>query len=229
MDANTEAIIRLAWTRRLGLADDAMNHPGERIYAEREGAVSFISVWGRSVVAGPDWACRRAASMSDEELSTHADLLALTAEHGGHGLGAATLAYADVDTAVRDVADGKPLVSHDHADARRLEALCPPDDVNEAGVSTLESVFVLMDEDAAPIAAAGYDEWNSLVARLGVLTAPDHRRLGAGATIAAIATSEALDAGLVPGWRTHQDNKASRRLAASLGFEEVGTQITVLL
>lgn len=229
MDSNTEAIVRLAWTRRLGLADDAMNLPGERIYAERLDAVSFISVWGRTVLAGPAWAHERAASMSDRELAAHAGLLALTGEHGGHGLAAAVLAYADVDTAVRDVADDKPLVSTEHADARRLEALCPPDDVNEAGLSALEHVFVLLDDDAAPIAAAGYDEWNGIVAHLGALTAPDHRGLGAGATIAAIATGEALDAGLVPGWRSPVDNKASRRLASSLGFEEAGTQTTVLL
>ncbi|GAB3562788.1 GNAT family N-acetyltransferase [Spelaeicoccus albus] len=229
MDANTEAIVRLAWTRRLGLADDAMNVPGERLYAISTDAVSFISIWGRHVMAGPEWARQRAVSVADDELTTHAGLLALTADRGGHGLGPAVLAYADVDTAVRDVADDKPLISNDHADVRRLESLCPPDDVNEAGLSARESVFVLLDDDAAPVAAAGFDEWNAIVAHMAVLTAPNHRHLGAGATIAAIATSEALDAGLVPGWRSHIDNKGSRRLAASLGYEEVGTQTTVLL
>lgn len=229
MDSNTEAIIRLAWTRRLGLPDDALSEPGCRVHADNADTVSFITVWGRNIVAGPGWAHDRAASVPDETLRTHAGLLDLTADHGGHGLGAAILAYADVDTAVREVADDKPFVSNDHADARRLEALCPPDDVNEAGLASLDSVFVLLDDDAAPVAAAGFDEWNGIVAHMGALTAPNHRRLGAGATIAAIATSEALDAGLVPGWRSHEANSASRRLAGSLGYEEVGTQTTVLL
>src|SRR5699024_6655723 len=127
--------------------------------AESDEAIHFISFFGVSVMSGPQWALERAESVSDDELATHAGLLSITTGHSGRESGASVLAYADVDTAVVTVADDDPLISRDHADARRLETLCPPDDVNEAFVSARDNVFVLIDDDARPIAAAGYDEW----------------------------------------------------------------------
>ena len=46
---------------------------------------------------------------------------------------------------------------------------------------------------------------------------------------AAIATNDALDVGLVPQWRARTENRASRAIAARLGYVEVGSQTTVLL
>jgi predicted GNAT family acetyltransferase len=62
-----------------------------------------------------------------------------------------------------------------------------------------------------------------------VLTPPEQRRAGLGTTAAALALNDALDAGLVPQWRTRVDNVASRRMARRLGFVEVGAQTTVTL
>jgi predicted GNAT family acetyltransferase len=62
-----------------------------------------------------------------------------------------------------------------------------------------------------------------------VLTPPGFRRRGFGLLAAALATNDALDAGLVPQWRSRIENNASRRTAARLGFLEVGSQTTVLL
>ena len=81
----------------------------------------------------------------------------------------------------------------------------------------------------------GYDflktdfvEW-TILAPLGVLTAPSARRQGWATRAAAVATNEALDRGLIPQWRARTGNTASLALAEKLGYLPLGRQTTVLL
>ncbi|MFT4471798.1 hypothetical protein ACMX2H_18000, partial [Arthrobacter sulfonylureivorans] len=60
-------------------------------------------------------------------------------------------------------------------------------------------------------------------------TPPTPQNPPPGALIAAIAGHEALSSGLIPQWRSHEANEASRALAASLGFWDAGTQTSVIL
>jgi RimJ/RimL family protein N-acetyltransferase len=88
---------------------------------------------------------------------------------------------------------------------------------------------VLLDDREATTAGSGYDEWEGILAHLGILVPPALRRTGLGTLAAAMATNDALDSGLVPQWRARVENAASRGLARRLGFEPVGTQTTVVL
>lgn len=229
MEANTQAIIRLAWARTLGLADDALMQTAvERITRVDESLIMFVTLWRHRVLIGPQWLLDRAAAVSDRDLTDGFALLQISNGHAGRLLGDAVLAFTDsyvdqVQAVTSPVASGLQAVAE-------LERSCPPDDVAEAGpLSLFSSHFVTYDEHDQPAAAAGYGESQGILAPVGVLTTPAMRRSGHGTLAASIATNDALDAGLIPQWRARRGHRASRTVAKRLGYCEVGSQTTVLL
>ena len=228
VDPNTEAIIRLAWARILGLPDDALDTPATDVLTRTDDSViSYVRLWDHRVLIGPLWAHSLAPALAQDDAGVATTLLTAAADHGGRLLGRAHLAFTD--TYVPGPHLETAVVTDDRAAVVDLEASCPPDDVTEVGLAGMARALVTLDELDRPTAGAGYEEWQGIVAHLGVLTPPPFRRQGHGLTAAGIATNDALDAGLVPQWRVRTENRASRRVAARLGFREVGTQTTVLL
>ncbi|XAS66480.1 GNAT family N-acetyltransferase [Micrococcaceae bacterium Sec5.7] len=251
LEPGSVAIIQLAWARHLGLDDgafaaawsasseagtgagsDGVAGTANRITRADESArtVQFVRLFGSSALVGPQWALDAAVGISDEELAQHVTLLTLTRSHGGHGLGAAALFFAD-DLPLRQPS-GELSVSHGNPEAIELEGLCPPDDVNEVGLSDLENRYTIIhDEDGrrVPVACGAYTEWEGILAHLGVLVDPEWRRRGVGSLAASIAAHEALAAGLTLQWRTDVSNKGALATARSLGFVTGGIQTSVLL
>jgi GNAT superfamily N-acetyltransferase len=228
LDPGTADIVLLAWARLLGFEDSAFAAPAGRLSRVDDGAavLTFLRLFGRSALVGPRWAVESAAGYPDEELAEYHTLLQLSRDYGGHGLGKAYLSFAD-DLPLAQPAE-EITVSTAPEDAARLEALCPPDDNNEVGLSNMDKTYVLL-QGSAPVAGAGYEEWESILGHLSVLTSPAWRRHGIGSLMAAIAGHEALGAGLIPQWRAHENNTASRATARALGFVEAGTQTCVYL
>ncbi|WP_330175062.1 GNAT family N-acetyltransferase [Streptomyces sp. NBC_01498] len=157
-------------------------------------------------------------------------------------LGPAALFYLDRDT----YPDGNTLppaaapaeTSDDPASYAALLAAAGPDDAGESGLDEITSpAFLLRDRGhdggsdggrgggGDVIAAAGYVTWPRSVAHLSVLVAPHRRGRGLAGTVASAAVSHALDDGLLPQWRARP--YASRRVAARLGFRELGAQLSV--
>jgi GNAT superfamily N-acetyltransferase len=235
LDPGSAAIIQLAWARCLGLDDDAFSSAlasGERIVRADESVrtVEFVRLFGSSALVGPQWVIDAAAELPDEEMAQHVTLLTLTRSHGGHGLGAAALFFAD-DLPVKQPSE-EMTVSHGNADAIELEGRCPPDDVNEVGLSDLEHRYTIVHEvegRRVPLACGAYAEWEGLLAHLGVLVDPAWRRRGLGSLAASIAAHEALAAGLTLQWRTDVSNTGSLALARKLGLSAGGIQTSVHL
>ena len=235
LDPGSAAIIQLAWARRLGLDDDAFSSAlasGERIVRADESVrtVEFVRLFGSSALVGPQWIIDAAAELPDEEMAQHVTLLTLTRSHGGHGMGAAALFFAD-DLPVKQPSE-EMTVSHGNADAIKLEGRCPPDDVNEVGLSDLENRYTIIHEvegRRVPLACGAYAEWEGLLAHLGVLVDPGWRRRGLGSLAASIAAHEALAAGLTLQWRTDVSNTGSLALARKLGLSAGGIQTSVHL
>ena len=235
LDPGSVAIIQLAWARRLGLDDDAFSSAlasGERIVRADESVrtVEFVRLFGSSALVGPQWVIDAAADLPDEEMAQHVTLLTLTRLHGGHGMGAAALFFAD-DLPVKQPSEDL-TVSHGNAEAIELEGRCPPDDVNEVGLSELENRYTLVHEvegRRVPLACGAYAEWEGLLAHLGVLVDPEWRRHGLGSLAASIAAHEALAAGLTLQWRTDVSNTGSLALARKLGLSAGGIQTSVHL
>ena len=231
LEPGTISIIQLAWSRMLGFDDDAMAGGGDRIYREDNSAplLTFVSLFGKEALVGPTWALDAAKRLSGAELARHSTLLSMSRPHGGRGLGEAYLYFCDTLPSFPD--DGPP-VSSDPEHALALERLCPPDDVAEVGLSDMEHNCVLVDESQEPLlplAGAGYEIWEGILAHLGVLTAPDERRRGRASYAVSIAVEESMAAGLIPQWRARTDNVASQRTALSTGFVLAGSQTTVVL
>ena|SRR6478609_927456 len=226
-------IVQLAWDRRLGFDDGAFaGAAGRRLTRANDAARSlqFVRLFGSSALVGPQWALDAAGGYTDEELAQHVTLLTITRGHGGHGLGAAALFFAD-DLPLQQPSE-ELTVSHGNPEAIELEALCPPDDVNEVGLADLEHRFTIMhveDGRRTPVACGAYTEWEGILAQLGVLVAPEWRRRGVGTLAASIAAHEALASGLTLQWRADVSNKGSLALARSLGFTAGGIQTSVLL
>lgn len=232
METGTRAIVELAWARRLGLPDDALE-PGAswRVTRIDDRVAMFVRLWEHRVLVGPDWLLDSADGADDDVLASGPGLLGLTAGTPGAApgrlLGETVLSFTDLylehdALETVEVADD-PQAVHD------LERQCPPDDVTEVGLGAKRERFVLLDDREATTAGSGYDEWEGILAHLGVLVPPALRREGLGTLAGAMATNDALDSGLIPQWRCRPENAASLGLARRLGFEAVGTQTTVLL
>jgi GNAT superfamily N-acetyltransferase len=235
LDPGSAAIIQLAWARRLGLDDDAFGAAltsGERIVRADEASrtVDFVRLFGSSALVGPQWVIDAAAGIPDEEMAQHVTLLTLTRSHGGHGMGAAALFFAD-DLPLQQPSE-ELTVSHGNPEAIELEGRCPPDDVNEVGLSDLENRYTVIHEvdgRRVPLACGAYAEWEGLLAHLGVLVDPEWRRRGLGSLAASIAAHEALAAGLTLQWRSDVSNTGALALARKLGLSAGGIQTSVHL
>lgn len=225
---NTQAIIRLAWARTLGLADDAlMQSPSERLVRVDASVIMFVSLWQHRVLIGPQWLLDLAPTLSNSELASGPHLLRLISPYRGRLLGEAVLGFTDGYDS--DVDLGEVVVTDEARSVAALERSCPPDDVAEVGLSLMSEHFVTLDEHDSETAAAGYAESQGILASIGVLVPPAQRLAGHGTRAAAIATNHALDAGLVAQWRAQRGHRASLALGRRLGYREIGAQTTLLL
>lgn len=221
VDPHLSSIAALAWCRELGLADDALSSGGLVTNVDDTATtVRVLRIGDTVAVVGPE-----PAVSAVTDLSAHPDEGAVRAAAGGYAARAEVLCLCPEWTDAVRVED--PLISHDTADLAELLRRCPPDDGTEVGPDVPDRAFVLLDDDHQPLAVAGYRELQSLLADVRVLTTPENRRLGLGATVATLCTHEALDAGLIPLWRARHDNLAARGLAAVSGYVEWGTLTTV--
>lgn len=233
LEPGSASIVQLAWARFLGFGDDDFAaSAGERLTRADPArtSVDFIRLFGTSVLVGPQWALDAAAGFSDAELAQHVTLLTITREHGGHGLGAAALFFADELPLLQPAEE--LTVSHGAPEAVALESLCPPDDVNEVRLSdVLHRYTIMRDDDGAsvPVACGAYAEIEGILADVRVLVDPQWRRRGLGSLAASIAAHEALASGLTLQWRADVSNKGSLAIARSIGFVAGGIQTSVLL
>jgi hypothetical protein len=140
-------------------------------------------------------------------------------------LGPAMLAFTATGAASPVPSPAEP-VEPGAPDLDQLGAACDPADAAESALAAWTHwVHVIRERDLV-VAAAGAQVWAGTLAHLGVLTRPDRRRRGLGATVASSVVRAALAAGLVAQWRARRELTASRRLAAGLGFVELGEQVS---
>lgn len=112
-----------------------------------------------------------------------------------------------------------------HLDVRSLERMAGHEDAGEADLEEITSPAFVVREHGQVVAAAGYRAWPRRTAHVGVLTAPQARGRGLAQVTGSAAVAHALAVGLLPQWRARPP--ASRRVAAALGFEELGSQLSV--
>lgn len=127
----------------------------------------------------------------------------------------------------RDAGQPAPGVEWAGPDAlAELVAAVDPAEADESGLAGLPRAAVVR-SGGQVIAAAGYDRWPAGTAHLCVLTHPDHRGRGDATRAAAVATADALAAGLLPQWRARV--RPSLRVADKLGYRVLGEQRSLRL
>jgi len=143
-------------------------------------------------------------------------------------LGPATLAYVSSDRFLPIGSDVEvEQLAPGHPDLRRLEASVSPEDADEGGIGEITGPAFVVREGGEVVAAAGYQLWPRATAHLCVLTATTARGRGLARSASSAAVAHALANGLLPQWRARP--AASRRVALTLGFRELGAQMSVRL
>ncbi|MFB7588914.1 GNAT family N-acetyltransferase [Streptomyces sp. NPDC056169] len=201
------------------------------------GWVGIVTLGGSALVTAPDEHTAETVRQALRGLPVEAladaaavrDALPVTAL-----LGPAALAYVSPENFRPAEASSQVERADGHHPAvRALERTAGPEDAAEAALDEITSPAFVLREHGDPgdpgdaVAAAGYRSWPRRTAHLSVLTAPAARGRGCARTVASAAVAHALAAGLLPQWRARPP--ASRRVAAALGFEELGAQLSVEL
>jgi GNAT superfamily N-acetyltransferase len=144
-------------------------------------------------------------------------------------VGPATLAFLD-PTAVGIEDDPRvTLVPAGHQSLRHLVAASGPHGAEESGILAVESPVAVWQVAGRVVAASGYQVWHGHLGHLSVLVDPAFRGRGLGKAVAARAVGQVVQDGLVPQWRARSTLVASRQIARSLGFVELGRQATYRL
>jgi GNAT superfamily N-acetyltransferase len=123
----------------------------------------------------------------------------------------------------------RSLTKRDASAAGTLQAACTETEWEHGGsvVGEHPSSGVFVGSELA--AVAGYEVWGGTIAHISVITHPAFRGRGFGRSAVAHLASAALAAGLVPQYRTLESNRASIRIAETLGFTHYATSVAVRL
>ena len=140
--------------------------------------------------------------------------------------GPATLAYLDPADFRPRAAATTPLNLDDPGLQAFLQA-AETADLEESGLREITTLAFTVRQHGQVVAAAGYQDWPGGAAQLSVLTAAAARGRGLAQAAASAAVAHAITAGKLPQWRARAE--ASRRVARTLGFRELGAQVSIRL
>ena len=136
----------------------------------------------------------------------------------------ASIRPADHDPGEMPGYDVAELGARDAAFGRFLDE-ADPSDRHESGLAEITSPAFAIRQGGQVVSAAGYRAWPNRFAHLCVLTAADARGRGLARLAGSAAAAHALAAGFLPQWRARLE--ASRAVARSLGFTDLGAQVSL--
>lgn len=119
-----------------------------------------------------------------------------------------------------------------HADSSAVAALqtaCSPTEWEHGGCNVAEQPSSGVFVGETLVALAGYEIWGGTIAHICVVTHPAHRGQGHGTAVVAHLAARALEAGLLPQYRSLLSNESSMRIAHKLGFAQYGATIAARL
>lgn len=235
-----QKVVLSAWARSLGLdpatLHEANSDPSRNWRFEVPATqdlsdwdpqtATFVQLFNISLLYGPQWFLEAARPIDDEILGLESTMLDLGYDRGARSLGEEVVYYAE-DIPYYD--DAQLNVTSHSRDVRRLEALCPPDDVVALPLDGLDHYFTIaaFGEHATPIAGAGYDLFSETVGQLQVLVAGSQRGKGYGTFMLARVAEECMFDGLLPQWVTRVGDEIGEKMANDVGFLLSGYRTSV--
>lgn len=146
-------------------------------------------------------------------------------------VGPAEVRYADAGTLRSAPGDARArlLEEADESAVGALRRACSQTEWEHAGSPQGAQPMAGVFADGSLAAVAGYHVWDGRIAHIGVVAHPAHRGRGLGAAAVERVVRAALDAGLVPQYRTLASNAPSLRIADRLGFVPYAVSLAVRL
>lgn len=143
-------------------------------------------------------------------------------------IGPAYIGYAE--TLSSDTTPAAHALDASHcAEAAALREACSESEWEHGGSAVGEVVASGVFVDGQLAALAGYEVWDGTIAHISVVSHPAHRGKGHGRAAVADIARRATEAGLLPQYRTLDENAPSIRIAESLGFVRYATSVAVRL
>ncbi|WP_377494588.1 GNAT family N-acetyltransferase [Microlunatus sp. GCM10028923] len=142
-------------------------------------------------------------------------------------LGPSVHAFADEITDVS--APGVLIKAAGEDDLAELRGSVPVEEWAESGFAgdDVADAWVAVGPDGRAVAGANLTPFEGVPADVGVLSVPAVRGRGIASAVAAVASRTAVEQHGIARWRVLVGNRASRRIAARLGFEEDCRQLAV--
>jgi GNAT superfamily N-acetyltransferase len=141
-------------------------------------------------------------------------------------IGPAYIGYAE--TVAPPTHPAREAGPDDAAALQSLQQSCSPTEWEHGG-SPIEHPASGVFLDAQLVALAGYEIWGGSIAHISVITHPGFRRRGFGRSAVAHLAERVIRRGLLPQYRTLESNRASIRVAESLGFQPYASSMAVWL
>ena len=142
-------------------------------------------------------------------------------------LGPAYVGYADTVPSLATSA--RAVTNADFSAVAALEIACGPEEWEHGGCDVAEQPASGVFIRGTLAALAGYEVWGGTIAHICVVTHPAFRGRGHATAAVAHLAARALQAGLVPQYRTLLSNAPSMRVARKLGFAQYGSTIAARL
>jgi GNAT superfamily N-acetyltransferase len=238
----TRETLREHWAALLDCAPEAVFAPDCSIVASDTDAVELLSHPDGVTVAGPAAVTSSLRSvLADRPLDvtpasartvveTALDRASVgEARSVSEVLGPQFVAYCDASTFTPVHDASSPVGAVDPASLEPLREAVPPEEWKRSGVRADDGVPTFaVERDGRPVAATQYRIADG-TAGIAVVSRPAYRGEGNATLAVSAATAHALDAGLVPEYRTLEEWSSSVALAERLGFERVGVSLLVRL
>lgn len=236
LEFGTRAIIALSWAREFAVPDSGLQPDRDpvNLFVPSTGTdtVQVLHLGDHQVVRAPEEFLPLLRGAADQRFVDDRAVLGLLHSSGlapsVRSLGVDALTYLDEPF---EIVDSEHItVSIDPEDLAELRLGCPSDDASSTALGDWDQCFTLFsDTREDPVAGAGYWAPGGLLADTTVLAHPQLRGHGLGRYAAALAVDDALSEGLVPQARIKEGQDAANALATSLGFELVGSLMTLKL
>jgi len=176
----------------------------------------------------------RAANWTRAQVATPGTLLADLSTLGPGRIerivGPASISYGLEGLYLEDAARARVLATADAPALERLRAACANEEWEHGGSEGAAAGALFGTFDGAQlVSVASYRIWGDSLAHISIATMPARRGRGFGKAAVALAALRALEAGLVPQYRTLRSNTSSMAIGKHLCFIEYGFSVAVRL